>query len=153
MRRRRCEGAPERRHHLRFDCAIQLQLVFYRQASEAERRIVEAVLHRCRRISEAGTSWFAHQNLATADASVEPVISGIAQWWRSDPTIGAVALNWAVYGSSGRAESGDVVIERFTARVPQEFAVNCHAKAFVRVASCEGPTDNPHAMLLRSGST
>ena len=44
-----------------------------------------------------------------------------------------------------------LVIERFTARAPQEFAVNCHAKAFVRVASCEGPTDNPHAMLLRSG--
>ncbi len=49
-------------------------------------------------------------------------------------------------------EPGDgLVIERFTARAPQEFAVNRHAKAFVRVASCEGPTDNPHAMLLRLG--
>ena len=66
-------------------------------------------------------------------------------YWRSCARLGYL---WFVRPR----QSGDgLVIERFTTRAPQEFAVNCHAKAFVRVASCEGPTDNPHAMLLRSG--
>jgi hypothetical protein len=43
------------------------------------------------------------------------------------------------------------VIERFTRRAPQDFSVNRHAKAFVRVAACEGPADNPHAVVLRAG--
>ncbi len=140
---------------LRFDWRDQktFQLAFYRQALEAARPVLEGLFFiDADEFLRPDASWFARQNLATADASVEPVVSAIAQRWLSDPTIGAVALNWAIYGSSGRAESGDgLVIERFTARAPQEFAVNCHAKAFVRVASCEGPTDNPHAMLLRSG--
>jgi hypothetical protein len=39
----------------------------------------------------------------------------IAQKWLADPSIGAVALNWAIYGSSSREEAGEgLVIERFT---------------------------------------
>lgn len=140
---------------LRFDWHDQrnFQLAFYRQALEAARPLVEGLFFiDVDEFLRPDASWFADQNLATADDPVEPVVSVITQAWLSDPTIGAVALNWAIYGSSGRAELGDgLVIERFTARAPQEFAVNRHAKAFVRVASCEGPTDNPHAMLLRSG--
>ena len=137
---------------LRFDWHDQrnFQLAFYHQALEAARPMVDGLfLIDADEFLRPDASWIADQNLATAD---EPVVSAIAQGWLSDPTIGAVALNWAIYGSSGRAESGDgLVIERFAARAPQEFAVNCHAKAFVRVASCKGPTDNPHAMLLRAG--
>ncbi len=33
-------------------------------------------------------------------------VSLIAARWLDDPTIGAVAINWAVYGSSGRDEPG-----------------------------------------------
>ena len=139
---------------LRFDWHDQgnFQLAFYHQALEAVRPMVEGLFFiDVDEFLRPDASWFG-QNLATADDPVDPVVSVIAQAWLSDPTISAVALNWAIYGSSGRAEPGDgLVIERFTARAPQEFAVNCHAKAFVRVASCEGPTDNPHAMLLRWG--
>jgi hypothetical protein len=79
-------------------------------------------------------------------------ISDVARTWLKDTTLGAVALNWAIYGSSGRERRDDgLVIERFTRRAPQDFAANKHAKAFVRVQCCAGPTDNPHAVTLKSG--
>jgi hypothetical protein len=79
-------------------------------------------------------------------------ISDVARTWLKDTTVGGVALNWAIYGSSGRERRDDgLVIERFTRRAPQDFAANKHAKAFVRVKYCAGPTDNPHAMTLNSG--
>jgi hypothetical protein len=78
-------------------------------------------------------------------------VSDIAAGWLADPTIGAVALNWAIYGSGGRREPGEgLVIERFTSRAPQDHFGNHHSKAFVRVAMCDG-VDNPHAVTLRTG--
>jgi hypothetical protein len=92
------------------------------------------------------------QRPAPGVSSPEFTVSEIAQGWLADPNIGAVALNWAVYGSSGRVEPGDgLVIERFTRRAHQDFSVNRHAKAFVRVDACAGPTYTPHAFVLRSG--
>ena len=79
-------------------------------------------------------------------------ISDIARTWLSDPTVGAVALNWAIYGSAGRQRRDDgLVIERFTRRAPQEFSANKHTKAFVRVDCCAGPAENPHAVTLSTG--
>jgi hypothetical protein len=79
-------------------------------------------------------------------------ISDIARTWLSDSTLGAVALNWAIYGSSGRQQRDDgLVIERFTRRAPQEFSANRHSKAFVRVDCCAGPAENPHAVRLSTG--
>jgi hypothetical protein len=43
------------------------------------------------------------------------------------------------------------VIERFTRRAPQEFSANKHAKTFARVDCCVGPSENPHAVSLRTG--
>ena len=78
-------------------------------------------------------------------------IPEMAGRWLADPTIGAVAINWAVYGSSGRDQPGDgLVIERFTRRAPQDDACNHSTKAFVRVSMCEG-FDNPHGAVLREG--
>ena len=76
----------------------------------------------------------------------------IAQKWLSDPNVGAVALNWAIYGSSDRVQAGDgLVIERFTRRAPQDFNINRHAKPFARVSACAGPAGNPHAVALQTG--
>ncbi len=76
----------------------------------------------------------------------------IAQKWLADASIGAVALNWAIYGSSDREQAGDgVVIERFTRRAPQDFNINRHAKPFARVSACAGPAGNPHAVALHTG--
>jgi hypothetical protein len=76
----------------------------------------------------------------------------IAQRWLSDAGIGAVALNWAIFGSSDREQPGDgLVIERFTRRAAQGFPINRHAKAFARVSACAGPAGNPHAVALHTG--
>ena len=76
----------------------------------------------------------------------------IAQKWLSDQTLGAVALNWAIYGSSDRVQPGDgLVVERFTRRAAQGFPINRHAKAFARVSACAGPAGNPHAVSLHTG--
>lgn len=79
-------------------------------------------------------------------------ISDVAKTWLADPTVGAVALNWAIYGSSGLQQcDGGLVIERFTRRAHQAFSGNKHAKAFVRIDCCAGPAENPHAIALDSG--
>ena len=130
------------RHHVvkRFDWRdkTKLQLQFYCQA-----------LHFAR--------GFAHGLFfIDADEFLRPQghasISDIARTWLSDSTLGAVALNWAIYGSSGRQRRDDgLVIERFTRRAPQEFSANMHSKAFVRVDCCAGPAENPHAVRLSTG--
>jgi Glycosyl transferase family 2 len=104
------------RHHVvkRFDWRdkTKLQLQFYCQA-----------LHFAR--------GFAHGLFfIDADEFLRPQghasISDIARTWLSDSTLGAVALNWAIYGSSGRQRRDDgLVIERFTRRAPQEFSAIC----------------------------
>ena len=140
---------------LRFDWREQrnFQLAFYRQALEAARDVVDGLfLIDVDEFLRPSAEWFAEVKQEATVAPSGPAVSAIAQAWLSDPGIGAVALNWAIYGSSGRAEPGDgLVIERFGRRAPQDFSVNRHAKAFVRMASCEGPTDNPHAVALRLG--
>ncbi len=78
-------------------------------------------------------------------------VSLIAARWLDDPTIGAVAINWAVYGSSGRDEPGHgLVTERFTRRAEPQFVYNHLSKAFIRVSACDGFL-NPHFAVLREG--
>jgi O-antigen biosynthesis protein len=128
---------------LRFDWREQkhFQMAFYRQALEVARRLFAD-----------GLFLIDLDEFLRPDPARGAAASDIARLWLTDPSIGAVALNWAIYGSCGRTESGQgLVIERFTRRGPQELAVNRHAKAFVRVADCAGPADNPHAVMLRSG--
>jgi Glycosyl transferase family 2 len=79
-------------------------------------------------------------------------IGPLARSWIADDSIGAVALNWAIYGTSGRVEPGEgLVIERFTNRAPQDCGINRHVKSFVRPDRCSGPSNNPHAVTLERG--
>lgn len=79
-------------------------------------------------------------------------IADLARCWMADPEIGAVAINWAIYGSSGHVNAGDgLVIERFTKRAPQELPINQHVKTFILPDRCAGPSNNPHSVLLKAG--
>jgi hypothetical protein len=52
----------------------------------------------------------------------------------ADPSVSAVGMNWAIYGSSGRIKSGrGLVTKRFSGRAEQEFGANKHIKTAVRV--------------------
>ena len=79
-------------------------------------------------------------------------IADLARFWMADPEIGAVAINWAVYGSSGHRNTGEgLVIERFTRRAPQDFHINRHVKTFIRPDRCAGVSNNPHSVRLNAG--
>lgn len=71
--------------------------------------------------------------------------------WFSDPSVSAVALNWANFGSNGElfAEEG-LVTERFTQRAPQQFNANKNFKSIVR-PNCANYFNNPHHADLRYG--
>lgn len=66
--------------------------------------------------------------------------------------VGAVAVNWAVYGSGGETEARpEPVIERFQSRARRNINLNKRYKSIVRVSACAGTSDNPHRFELRSG--
>lgn len=66
------------------------------------------------------------------------------------PDVGSVAVNWAVYGSSGLVhQSPGLVIERFQCRGEQEWQPNRHYKSIVKPSSVVGMGDNPHYFLLK----
>ena len=68
----------------------------------------------------------------------------------ADASVGAVAVNWALYGSSGRLEAGPgLVVERFARRAEQGlFPANHHFKSILRTAAGPEPGGNPHAFRL-----
>ncbi len=61
------------------------------------------------------------------------------------PEIGAIVLNWALYGSSGhKNHAAGLVTERFERRAPLRFKVNHHYKTVLRTAAWTGAFSNPH---------
>lgn len=115
------------------------QLAFYQQALALARPLGEALF------------------LIDVDEFLRPEsadvsLTHLVRTWFSDGDVGAVALNWAIYGSSGETQMRDaLVIERFRRRAPQDCSINRHIKSLVRVDHCSGPTENPHAMTLSRG--
>jgi Glycosyl transferase family 2 len=68
-----------------------------------------------------------------------------------DPTVTAVAINWACYGSSNhvRHDHG-LVLERFTMRAEQAFTANRHVKSVLRVDRYVS-YGNPHVFNITGG--
>jgi hypothetical protein len=65
------------------------------------------------------------------------------------PEVGAIAVNWAVYGSSGHLRPGSgLVIERFTRRAARFRPPNHHFKSIIRTAAVGEPGPNPHVFEL-----
>ncbi|WP_175836411.1 glycosyltransferase family 2 protein [Burkholderia anthina] len=69
----------------------------------------------------------------------------------SNEEISALALNWAIYGSSGHVFlSEGLVIDRFKKMAKMDFGVNNHYKSVVRPGRVEF-FENPHHAQLKSG--
>jgi hypothetical protein len=63
-----------------------------------------------------------------------------------------VALNWALYGSSGHVSAAPgLVLERFRRRGRRDYPIHRHVKTMVRADRCAGPGSNPHAFALTGG--
>lgn len=71
----------------------------------------------------------------------------------ADPAVGAIAVNWAVYGSSFQADrEPGLVCERFSRRAVHQASVNHHYKSIVRASALvEGHPVNPHHFQLGPG--
>nr|WP_314490255.1 glycosyltransferase family 2 protein [uncultured Pseudomonas sp.] len=64
---------------------------------------------------------------------------------------GAIAVNWASYGSGGKKEyEPDLVIERFKLRAKKDFGVNRHYKSIVNAKAYAGTHENPHLFRIKS---
>ena len=81
--------------------------------------------------------------------SLRPILAALA----NQPAVGAVAVNWTVYGSSGEtcARPG-LVVERFTARDCDYSPLHRHYKTILRPRAFAGLHDTPHLFRLRPGS-
>ena len=80
----------------------------------------------------------------------QSITTSLSEWF-SDPSINAVAMNWANFGSNCElfTEEG-LVIERFTQRAPQKFHANHNFKSIVR-PSITSRFSNPHHAELDHG--
>ncbi|MQB41152.1 glycosyltransferase family 2 protein [Rhizobium sp. ICMP 5592] len=69
-----------------------------------------------------------------------------------DDDVGALAINWAIYGSSGRNDAGSgLVIERFTNRAEKDCAINRHYKTVLRCKAYLSNENHPHGFKLQPG--
>lgn len=84
------------------------------------------------------------------DKNTESVNSYLTKIFQ-DEELSAVAMNWAVFGSSGYifVEPG-LVLERFKKRSRQNFPPNSHYKSIFRIARANHFV-NPHHILMTSG--
>lgn len=66
--------------------------------------------------------------------------------------IGAIAVNWAIYGSAGHVQEQEgLVLENFQRRANKEFINNHHYKSIVRCKAYESVDGNPHIFRLKDG--
>jgi hypothetical protein len=81
--------------------------------------------------------------------SLRPVLAA----FESRPAAGAVAVNWAVYGSSGETEARrGLVVERFSARDRHDSPLHRHYKTILRPRAFAGLHETPHLFRLLPGT-
>ncbi len=84
----------------------------------------------------------------TSDVSLKDVLKPLLKAHE----VGAVGINWAVFGSSGLQESSDeLVLKRFRNKAKQSRHVNKHIKSIVKTSSCKQML-NPHKAILSKGA-
>lgn len=84
--------------------------------------------------------------VATAETSFRDFVTAIAE----RPEVGAIALNWAIYGSSFHEQPTDgLVLERFDRRAEKDHPTNSHYKSIVRSDAYVSTHLNPHLFRLR----
>ncbi len=100
----------------------------------------------------AAVDWMA---IIDADEFLWPDTPGanLGRWLADHPPaadVGAVALNWAVYGSAGALRADPrLLTQRMNARADKAFHANHHFKSLVRPASVEDVV-NPHCVTLEA---
>lgn len=96
--------------------------------------------------------WFAFFD-ADEYLRLTPGAPGFDRWLTALPaTVGAVGVNWACYGSSGRDDPGQGLIhERFSRRGVDGFHRHLILKSVVRSRDFVSTSGNPHDFVIRPG--
>ena len=82
----------------------------------------------------------------TISAALEVIVAG-------HPHVGAIGVNWACFGSSGRQSySSEPVIERFTQTLPPGNPVNQHIKSVIRMDQEVKVGGDPHYFNVERGT-
>lgn len=68
-----------------------------------------------------------------------------------NPKIGALAVNWQVFGSSGIQQRQPLVIDAFKRRADERWAINGHVKSVVRPSRVLGGMRDPHLFSCKPG--
>ena len=77
-----------------------------------------------------------------------PSLAGVA----ARPDVGAIVLNWALYGSSWHTNhAAGLVTERFQRCASRTMGINQHYKTVLRTAAWSGAFPNPHLPRLDAG--
>ncbi len=91
-----------------------------------------------------------------ADEFLRPVdlnigLSDLMSVFNQDESVGAVAINWALYGSSNCIvpDYNSLVIERFEKRGNIDFSANRHYKTILRVSAISDVGNNPHYFNIK----
>lgn len=99
-----------------------------------------------------GTDWIAFIDAdefllpTNGKLTIRDAFNSIAE----DVSIGAVAVNWVVFGSSGEMKKRPgLVLERFKMRANQHFLHNHHYKSIVRCSAFLGAHGNPHLFKIK----
>lgn len=86
--------------------------------------------------------------ITSPEIKLKTLISNLSQ----NTKIGAIAINWSVYGSSNQIhKTPGLVVERFKNRALQTFPVNKHYKSLLRLRSLNKVLSNPHYFELKPG--
>ena len=100
----------------------------------------------------AAAEWFA---FIDADEFIRPLQAtvSLSDWLRGQPDrVGAVVLNWAVYGSAGRDRPGRGLVQRrFPLRFADQTRANLHYKTLLRRSAWQALSGNPHHFHLKPG--
>jgi hypothetical protein len=81
--------------------------------------------------------------------SLRPTLAALAR----QPAAGAVAVNWALYGSAGESVARPgLVVERFPARDRDDSPLHHHYKTILRPAAFAGLHETPHLFRLVPGA-
>lgn len=93
-----------------------------------------------------------------ADEFLRPIdlnkgLSDLISIFNQDETVGAIAINWALYGSSYCIvpDYNSLVIERFEQRGNIDFSANRHYKTILRVSAISDVGNNPHYFNIKEG--
>ncbi|RWR24799.1 glycosyltransferase family 2 protein [Sinirhodobacter populi] len=129
-----------------------IHLINWPRISDSDRPQIAAFDMLCKFIKEnRPNGWVA---FIDADEFISlPKAKNIVDFMSDKQSYHGIALNWRIFGSSGRVEPpNDLVINSYTQRARDAFPANRHVKSIINMKYLEGITGNSHYFIVADSS-